>query len=823
MVRSLLFACLVFGSILGTNAQTLTNGRWRLEAARNGTVSSLMIHRGGVWEGVAFQQDNYAGVSWYLDRGAARPERIALAPTYEPYLFKGTREGIDYTIRYLLDGERWVVEASITNNGSAPFEPRKAGLVFGLSNYMASYPAWQNIYFPTMLRAERSHFWGYLSTPSGRMLAIASPDPIASWSLNYNVGYGSGAPGHPFWGHRVYTFNLDLLCAAPLPPRHPQASASLAPGKTRSWKIALQDLPSLDALPATLSQLAAAPFIKLDRTTLEPLERLEAEVAIPGDEPVQTIVITPSGAQHTYQGKRIALDQTAEPGLYRIVARQADGRQSEALVHVRQPWSWYMQRADEAVLRYTQKASWNCENWYGFYTAYLAQCYFPDPERLRAVDERFDLVIPLMFDTVSGAPTLLKDRIQNSSTTLGIYVDRYRATGNLRDLERAAGTADWIIDNAQAADGSYRRGKTHYTSVIYVAKSIMELYRQERVLAFPAKGEARPDTPLWRERYERHYASVKRAIDQLMLGQSAIDTEGELTFEDGMISCTALQIAAFALDQQDPVEQKRYADVAAQLLDNHACLTQMAVPDARMRGGTLRFWEAQYDVMMGNNMLTSPHGWTSWRTYATYYMYLLTGKEAWLRQTMDALGSCVQVIDGQSGKLRWAFVVDPQVRTVQSSANFPGTSPDTYNANQFKAEEGPVRPVVIGEQYVDMVADWFYANTSDNDVHEHFKCLEEVTLASCYVVQRMEGTQAGYNCRVESSGGKLGLVMLDVYPSEEVVSRVHVNLHYPTQVRVRWADGKTQSARFPAGMYWIERTQPAGQGGLIKKVFGSRN
>ena len=39
----------------------------------------------------------------------------------------------------------------------------------------------------------------------------------------------------------------------------------------------------------------------------------------------------------------------------------------------------------------------------------------------------------------------------------------------------------------------------------------------------------------------------------------------------------------------------------------------------------MRYWEAQYDVHMLPNMISSPHGWSAWRAYATYYAYLLTG------------------------------------------------------------------------------------------------------------------------------------------------------------------------------------------------------
>ena len=83
------------------------------------------------------------------------------------------------------------------------------------------------------------------------------------------------------------------------------------------------------------------------------------------------------------------------------------------------------------------------------------------------------------------------------------------------------------------------------------------------------------------------------------------------------------------------------------MLSAHRCLEQLLIPDSRMNGATLRFWEAQYDVLMGKsrNMMDSPHGWSAWLIPALWYQYLLTGEEEWLRKTMNIMGSCAQVID----------------------------------------------------------------------------------------------------------------------------------------------------------------------------------
>ena len=161
--------------------------------------------------------------------------------------------------------------------------------------------------------------------------------------------------------------------------------------------------------------------------------------------------------------------------------------------------------------------------------------------------------------------------------------------------------------------------------------------------------------------------------------------------------------------------------------------------------------------------MSSPHGWTSWKTYATWYLYQLTGEEHYLRETMDTLGACVQLIDAQSGRLRWAFVPDPYVcaRAWQPDPDRPG--------------QGVYQEKVIGEQYIEMLSGWWkawpgeavngYINSRiitahapgvdpndnrgaccDNDVHETFKCLEEVALTSAYVLERPDGRIVTWNC-----------------------------------------------------------------------------
>lgn len=147
-------------------------------------------------------------------------------------------------------------------------------------------------------------------------------------------------------------------------------------------------------------------------------------------------------------------------------------------------------------------------------------------------------------------------------------------------------------------DGSYRSGRTHYTCVIYPAKSMLELVVTERNAGLS-------------ERSRVHFESARKAIRNLYELMDNIATEGQMTFEDGMISCESLQMAYLALLTDDKKEKQELTQAAEIILNKHKCLEQQFLPDCRVRGCTLRFWEARYDVNFFANMLNCPHGWTS--------------------------------------------------------------------------------------------------------------------------------------------------------------------------------------------------------------------
>ena len=74
------------------------------------------------------------------------------------------------------------IHVRIKNYTSQAFRPDRLSLMLGIDTYMDRYPAWNQKVFPTLLRCEKTHLWGYFRSPNGQILGIACPDPVASWA-----------------------------------------------------------------------------------------------------------------------------------------------------------------------------------------------------------------------------------------------------------------------------------------------------------------------------------------------------------------------------------------------------------------------------------------------------------------------------------------------------------------------------------------------------------------------------------------------------------------------------------------------------------------
>jgi hypothetical protein len=565
---------------------------------------------------------------------------------------------------------------------------------------------------------------------------------------------------------------------------------------------------TLEAVKPTLAVSARAPMLDLYRATLEPGQ--PAELRIMSLSPVTATITTPAGTnlecKIADQGTNLhnaIFAETAEYGDYFIRVQDKAGKMATGRFFVRPPWSWYLKQARLEALRQTPRADtssidgYSCESYYSLLGFYLAAKHYPDP----AIDTKGDRLLEKVLERLfrekdgkrfSGNP----ERITNGEFMISLLVKRYEAAGDIASLEMANEFAEYLLSR-QHKDGYYGGyGMANYNAVLYPAKALMELMAAEKKLT--------KDSPIWRQRYERHSQSIKRAIDHMVAQGRDVKTEGVGTYEDGAVSCTGTQIAMFALLQEDPKERAKYTAAARQFVSDHACLTRLLDTDSRSIGATSRWWEAWNDVKRSAQMMTSPHGWSGWRLYGVYYLYLLTGEEQYLQGVMNAMGACTQLLEWPSGRLRQAFVIDPHVHNFKRE-------PDPADPMRGKR-----MPVVTCEDYIETIGDWWgpsnkgtgyldraeWGWTGDGIPYEIFKAMEEIVVIQAFVIERADGTIIGYNCKAS-----LKDKTIEVLPAEAMVQRVHVNLKTPRRVRVNFTNEKV-SADCQAGMQWLATPKP---------------
>lgn len=771
---------------IGTEAQGVTG-----VLRQDGSLEELRLRYADGWQKVEFRRDDW--------RGPGFGKSIALKPEAgSPLAFAGEKDGIRYHLAYAVADGGLRLTAVVENAGKTEFAPEQLPLVLGIDTFMNEYPRWNELFFPTFLRCENSSFWGYMMSPHGRILGIASPDPVGSYTIEYL---------RQMYAHHIYTISLDLLQKPPVPSHHP-AYAPLAPGKQRAWTVNLVPVETLDAVKPKLAASAGAPILDLYRYSLEPGQ--PAEMRIFSSAPVTATVTTPAGLKVpcTVAGKgnnvhASVFSDTAKYGDYRIHLQDAAGKTSTGRFFVRPPWSWYLKQARSEALRLTPRADtsnidgFSCESYYSLLGFYLAAKHFPDPAIDSKGDRLLEKVLARLFKEKDGMRfSGNAERITNGEFMISLLVARYAATGDLKSLEMANEFAEYLLSR-QHKDGYYGGyGMANYNAVLYPTKALMELMAAEKPLA--------ANSPQWQQRYERHARSIQRAIDHMVAQGRDVKTEGVGTYEDGAVSCTGTQIAMFALLQEDPEQRRKYTAAARQFLTDHACLTRLLDTDSRSIGGTARWWEAWNDEKRSAQMMTSPHGWAGWRLYAVYYVYLLTGEEGYLRGLMNAMGACTQLLEWPSGRLRQAFVIDPHVHNFKRE-------PDPANPRRGRAVE-----TVTCEDYIGTIGDWWsptnkgdtyldraeWGWTGDGIPYEILKAMEEIILANAFVIERADGTIIGYNCKVSLKGATL-----DAIPAEAVVQRVHVNLKTPHQIRVRFKN-KTAWADCQAGMQWLTAKKP---------------
>ena len=779
------FACMLTESTLAQFSLEGTD--WEVKICKEGKILNYKSLLNGKFEDIQFRNDEYAGPAF---------EGVQLSiEDKEQLIFSGKKENLKYSVQYKNENGKFLVIAAIENKGSTVHSPKYKRLILGLDTYMDKYPDWNYRFFPTMLRSEKTHFIAYAMSPLGRVLAFSSPDPLASWNYEYHNNQGNYKHYENAFhtGHRIYTVSLDLIHCLPLPERHPQYLNSIKPGEKVSFKLYMKELSDLNELNEFYSETTNAPAVNLDLYTVAANDNIKGTVI--SDSDLEITVFGPQNLVKTIEAQKVedglySFNFNADRGVgeYKIVVKNHQEKVSEAMAFCRNPWSWYLNQARSEALLCKPTSTPHAECFYPFYSYFLARKHLPNQKFDNKAEDIFQKLFFELFDPETKEMRNNKSRIQNAATMIGILTDRYQVTDDIQDMENAAGLVEVII-RGQGEDGAYYRirnnnDRRHYTSVIYIAKSIMEYLVSARDLA--------DKYPEWKKKYNRHLLSVNRALDDLARRGDDVKTEGEMTFEDGMISCSATQLALGALRTTNEVKKEKYKKASLLLTDKHRCLTLLKIPDSRMRGGTLRFWETQYTVTLMHGMMNTPCGWSAWKTYGIWYQYLLTGNEDFLKLTVNALGSFMQLVDHQSGKLRFSFAPDPYIETMQ------------FLETPIGSGKTALQPIITGEQYIDMMSYWhrFPHPTYrqkwgiDNFVHEVFKCMEEIILTNAYVVEQADGSFNTYNCELIKKGKQLTVKSKDL-----LVDKLHVNLK--NIYDVKFQSKTTESFNGISGLRWV--------------------
>ncbi|MFI3213296.1 MAG: hypothetical protein R3Y24_08125 [Eubacteriales bacterium] len=721
-------------------------------------ISNTLIH---------MNKDKFVGPCFVL-RVNGREENIKLSKVGD--FFATKKYGLLFRLSYKKEQDLIRIETEIKNCAKSVFKPTVLGLRMGIDSYMEEYPEWNDKLFPTFLRCEKTHFNGYWMSPLGKMLTIASENPVAAWSLDYNEWEETSTAEeiNPYLtgGHRIHSVVLHLLQKGPMPRRYPMIE-ELQPEEKISNVFTIRMTEKMSEIPIILSNDSDAIFIQMKNYTIQKGELCQGKVY---GECEKLELVTPdkkiANIEIDYNGM---FDLTKEccliEGIYLLQAVSKSKKVSEATIYVRKNNSWYIQVARNAMIDCPPIYTHHMESFNGFYATMLAQSKTPDVEKDKVCSAMFESFFSEFYDFEKNcAREAPVERIQDTAA-MSVLCKQYGVLSGKHIYDEYANKLIECLIKQQGDDGAFycEREKgigTHYTSVTYMAKYLMDF----------AILEAKNKNSTLANRY---FDIAKKAIQNLETLKGNFETEGEQTFEDGMISCSMTQLAYYALHTSSKQEKESYIREAENLHKSHRCLSAYLSPDCRCNSATIRFWEAQYNLDLFHNLMSTPCGWTAWQLYGTWYLYLLTGKIHYLRETMNGLGACMQLVDIDTEEVRWGFMLDPFIQAEQ------------YQSLNDQDNQGIIQKVELGEQYLSRVSKYHRTHPFprakfgiDNLVYEVFKCLGEVALENACVFINEEGIAEGFNCSVFKENEVITVMLF------EEVKRVHCNFDKKYCVKV---------------------------------------
>jgi hypothetical protein len=200
-----------------------------------------------------------ANQGFFLEWGGQETE---IACSMQDRVLTGSWENITVQAEYTLHADHVRLHLQVANGGETAFTG-KIGFHMGVDSFMANYPQWHEPFFPTMLRCEKTHLWGYYMNTAGNALAVATENPVASYDIRYN----RLADGD--YGHRILGTDILLIHDGQLPQRHPDGLRCLMAGEVYKNTVYLIPVREQSQIGCCLQRIAGIPIVQADKYTLQ--------------------------------------------------------------------------------------------------------------------------------------------------------------------------------------------------------------------------------------------------------------------------------------------------------------------------------------------------------------------------------------------------------------------------------------------------------------------------------------------------------------------------------------------------------------------------